>query len=87
MRVKNMSKPFDVEINNSIAHIRFNRPEKRNSMNEDFWNLFASKKILIHQEDSIIFKNNINDFLKYDYIGAPWPNSRRWNKRWNVYTS
>ena len=38
-----MSKPFDVEINNSIAHIRFNRPEKRNSMNEDFWNLFPKE--------------------------------------------
>ena len=43
MRVKNMSKPFDVEINSSIAHIRFNRPEKRNSMNEDFWNLFPKE--------------------------------------------
>ena len=38
-----MSKPFDVEINNSIAHIRLNRPEKRNSMNEDFWNLFPKE--------------------------------------------
>ena len=38
-----MSKSFDVEINNSIAHIRFNRPEKRNSMNEDFWNLFPKE--------------------------------------------
>ncbi len=38
-----MSKPFDVEVNNSIAHIRFNRPEKRNSMNEDFWNLFPKE--------------------------------------------
>ena len=38
-----MSKPFDVEINNSIAHIRFNRPEKRNSMNEDFWRLFPKE--------------------------------------------
>ena len=38
-----MSKPFDVEINNSIAHIRFNRPEKRNSMNEDFWTMFPNE--------------------------------------------
>ena len=43
MRVKNMSKPFDVEINNSIAHIRFNRPEKRNSMNEEFGTYFQKK--------------------------------------------
>ena len=38
-----MSKPFDVEIHNSIAHIRFNRPEKRNSMNEDFWTMFPKE--------------------------------------------
>ena len=38
-----MSKPFDVEINNSIAHIRFNRPEKRNSMIEDFWTMFPKE--------------------------------------------
>ena len=38
-----MPKPFDVEINNSIAHIRFNRPEKRNSMNEDFWTMFPKE--------------------------------------------
>ena len=38
----------------------------------DFWNLLNGDKILIYQEDSIIFKSNIDDFLKYDYIGAPW---------------
>jgi len=38
----------------------------------DFWNLLNGEKILIYQEDSIIFKNNIDEFLKYDYIGAPW---------------
>jgi hypothetical protein len=38
----------------------------------DFWNLLTGKKILIYQEDSCIFKKNIQQFLKYDYIGAPW---------------
>jgi len=38
-----------------------------------FWKLFHGSKILIYQEDSIIFKNNINQFLLWDYIGAPWP--------------
>jgi len=41
-----------------------------------FWNLFNGKKILIYQEDSILFKSNIDDFLKWDYIGAPWPNNQ-----------
>ena len=36
-----------------------------------FWNLLKGEKILIYQEDSILFKNNIQDFLKYDFIGAP----------------
>ena len=39
----------------------------------NFWNLLNGEKILIYQEDTIIFKNNIDDFLKWDYIGAPWP--------------
>jgi len=39
----------------------------------DFWKMLHGEKILIYQEDSIIFKNNINDFLEWDYIGAPWP--------------
>jgi len=38
----------------------------------DFWNQLDGEKILIHQEDSLIFKNNIDDFLQFDYIGAPW---------------
>ncbi|MDA9230814.1 crotonase/enoyl-CoA hydratase family protein [Alphaproteobacteria bacterium] len=29
---------FDVKIENQIAHIVMNRPEKRNNMNADFWN-------------------------------------------------
>ena len=38
-----------------------------------FWNLLKGNKILIYQEDSFIFKNNVEDFIDYDYIGAPWP--------------
>jgi hypothetical protein len=39
----------------------------------DFWNLLTGNKILIYQEDSFIFKNNIEEFINWDYIGAPWP--------------
>lgn len=38
----------------------------------EFWNLFIGEKILIYQEDTCIFGNNINDFIQWDYIGAPW---------------
>lgn len=37
----------------------------------EFWNLLKGEKILIYQEDSILFKNNIHEFLDYDFIGAP----------------
>ena len=39
-----------------------------------FWNMFHGTKILIYQEDSILFKTNIRDFIEWDYIGAPWQN-------------
>jgi hypothetical protein len=38
---------------------------------QSFWNQLYGEKILIYQEDSLIFHNNIIPFLKYDYIGAP----------------
>lgn len=41
-------------------------------MDKSFWEVFQGEKLLIHQEDSILFHNKIDDFLHYDYIGAPW---------------
>src|SRR5690606_27022581 len=38
----------------------------------DFWNRINGDKILLYQEDTCIFRSNIDDFLEYDYIGAPW---------------
>ena len=46
----------------------------------NFWNLLVGEKILIYQEDSCIFKNNINDFIQYDFIGASWPETPYINK-------
>jgi hypothetical protein len=51
---------IDVETYNNIL------------LDKSFWNLFNGTKLLIYQEDSCIFGNNINDFIKWDYIGAPW---------------
>lgn len=42
-------------------------------MSKDFWNLLKGSKIFVHQEDSLIFKDNIDEFIEYDYIGAPFP--------------
>lgn len=45
--------------NNLILHSRF-------------WSWVNCEKILIYQSDTFIFKQFDNEFLKWDYIGAPW---------------
>ena len=46
----------------------------------EFWDLFVGEKILIYQEDSCIFRSNINDFIEWDFIGSPWFKTRNDNK-------
>jgi hypothetical protein len=38
-----------------------------------FWRMLTGKHILIYQDDTHIFNSNIDKWLKYDYVGAPWP--------------
>lgn len=40
-------------------------------LTKSFWNMLHGEKIFIYQEDSFIFKTNIEDFIEWDYIGAP----------------
>jgi hypothetical protein len=45
-------------------------------LNITFWNKFSDfEKVLIFQADTMIYKYGIDKFLKYDYVGAPWPES------------
>ena len=41
-------------------------------LSKKFWSHFDTEYVLIHQEDSLIFKDNLKDFTKFDYIGAAW---------------
>lgn len=44
----------------------------------EFWSQVKDyDRILMFQHDSEILRNGIENFLHYDYIGAPWP----WNDR------
>ncbi len=47
--------------------------------NHEFWSKIptSAENILIYQTDAILLKDNIDDFLEYDYIGAPWRNDSR----------
>ena len=38
-----MSKPFEVTIEDSIAHIVFSNPEKRNAITLEFWTAFPDE--------------------------------------------
>ena len=45
-----------------------------------FWDNLSGNYILIYQEDSCVFKDNIEEFLCFDYIGAPWSKLNNDNK-------
>ena len=75
----NYIKKICLEISDKINIIKL----EKNNINLDeyslllasssFWKKFTGEHILIHQEDSLIFHtDNIDFFLKYDYVGAPW---------------
>ena len=43
--------------------------------NKSFYDYIPTETFLIFQTDTMIFKehkNLINNFLEYDYVGAPW---------------
>lgn len=42
-----------------------------------FWNAIPREHVLIFQHDSELLKEGIDDFLEWDYVGAPWV----WQKR------
>jgi hypothetical protein len=46
----------------------------------DFWKKVKGKKTLIFQTDSLLLRDGIDEFLNYDYIGAPWrkPKENQW---------
>ena len=37
-----------------------------------FWEKINSENILIYQQDTFLFREGIEEFYDYDYIGAPW---------------
>jgi len=43
-------------------------------LTSNFWNQFLGQKLIIYQEDTIIFRKLDKKFLQYDYIGAPLEN-------------
>jgi len=55
-------------ISNNINIIKL-QTEKNIFIYSDLWNLLKGEKILIYNELSLIYRNNIRKFIKYNYIG------------------
>jgi len=65
----------------SVSHlIEFRSLDKDNLTIQDysnllktieFWELIRFENILIFQTDSVLLDNNLDEFLKYDFVGAP----------------
>lgn len=71
--VKEMTKSWDnVEYFNTgidnFTHIEHSEYMESNI----FWKNVNGEKALIFQTDSLLLRSGIDEFLKYDYIGAPW---------------
>jgi hypothetical protein len=70
------------DISSSIKLIRLTQdnlvPSEYSKLllRKQFWNLFEGEKLLVYQEDTLLFHNNIDTFLNYDYVGAPWPTNQ-----------
>lgn len=68
--IQNFNLPIQI-IKKNINNI--SKPEYSLLLaNPSFWKQFQAPYILICQSDSIIFNSNIEDFIGYDFIGAPW---------------
>ena len=51
---------------------------------ERYWNKIDAEYVLIFQTDSCICRFGIENFLKYDYIGAPYGGNPFQNKNLNI---
>ncbi|PRW51010.1 Glycosyl transferase family 2 [Chlorella sorokiniana] len=51
----------------------------------DFWGSLAAdgvQRVLFFQTDSLLLHGNVQPFMQYDYVGAPWHReNERWSKR------
>lgn len=41
-------------------------------LSKEFWESMPFENILIFQTDSVLIDGNLDEFLHYDYVGAPW---------------
>jgi hypothetical protein len=71
--VKYITKDIENVVYTKIDIENFTKIEYNNFVKDvKFWESVVGEKILMFQTDSLLLRNGIDDFLSYDYIGAPW---------------
>lgn len=82
--VKNINikglKYLNLKLNEKITTSKYNEI----MCSTEFWNSIDHNTVLLFQTDSVIVKNGIEKFLKYDYIGAPWGNKKVGNGGFSI---
>ena len=77
----------DVFGNFNLVKIKkLNNVEDYNKIILSLNDYISSDFALVIQHDGHVINPNkwSENFLNYDYIGAPWPNNKKWNKRWDA---
>lgn len=71
--LKNIIKYWDYVhlVNMGVANLSI-RDYNMMLTSVEFWERIPSEHILIFQTDTFIRNNNIDEFIGYDYVGAPW---------------
>jgi len=77
----------------NVDNINFIKVQKFNGIQEyseyvlRLLDIVESEYLLIVQDDGFIINPDkwTDEFLNYDYIGAPWPSSKKWIKRFEKY--
>ena len=64
-----------------ISHIPISNGHDYNRILTDhyFWEGLPYDKVLIFQHDSMMLKEIPDEFLQYDFVGAPWKANAPWN--------
>ena len=64
------SKDLITDVEKSIipSHIDYSEILK----DKEFWKDIDEEHVLVFQHDSFVLRSGIEEFLEYDYIGAPW---------------
>ena len=71
--VKTITKNWKNIVYTNIGVDNFTNEEHSEYMeSNEFWLKVNGEKALIFQTDSLLLREGVDEFLKYDYIGAPW---------------